>query len=353
MMQKEYTTIGVMSGSSLDGLDIVAVKFTKSDKWSFEILEGDTFPYTMAWRQKLIKAHQLKALDFLLLHKEYGKFIGEMINNFLEDSELKVDLIASHGHTIFHQPDKGITFQIGDGYSIAAETKKTVVSDFRSMDVALGGQGAPLVPVGDMLLFNEYNYCINLGGFANISYDQAGKRYAFDICPVNTVINYYSNILNLDYDRDGKIGNSGILNPELLNKLNNLRFYNSISPKSLGIEWVMKEFIPIVESYNIPIEDKMRTLYEHIAIQISLSTTFKKDSKILITGGGAYNTFLIKLIRKRINHTIVIPDEKIVDFKEAMIFAFLGVLRSRNEFNCLASVTGAKSDCICGLTHRT
>ncbi|MFH2142128.1 MAG: anhydro-N-acetylmuramic acid kinase [Bacteroidota bacterium] len=352
-MQDEYITVGVMSGSSLDGLDIVAVRFYKTNKWNFEILDGDTYPYTLSWRQKLMTAHQLGAFEFLLLHKEYGKFIGEMVNNFLEDFGYDVDLIASHGHTIFHQPEKGITFQIGDGYSIAALTRKTVVSDFRSMDVALGGQGAPLVPIGDMLLFEEYDYCINLGGFANISFNQAGKRYAFDICPVNTVINYYSNILNLEFDRDGKIGNSGNLNTELLHRLNNILYYNSVSPKSLGIEWVMKEFIPIVESYNIPIEDKMRTLYEHIAVQISLSTTFKKDCMILITGGGAYNTFLIKLIRKRINHSIFIPDEQIVDFKEAMIFAFLGVLRSRNEYNCMASVTGARTDCICGLTHRT
>ncbi|MFH2095711.1 MAG: anhydro-N-acetylmuramic acid kinase [Bacteroidota bacterium] len=352
-MKDNYHAIGVMSGSSLDGLDMALVSFTKSDRWNFEFIKGDTLPYTSQWKNRLMDAQNLCAFDFLLFHKEYGKFIGQNVLEFLDDCEIDCNLISSHGHTIFHQPDKGVSFQLGDGYSIAAITGKTVVSDFRSMDVALGGQGAPMVPVGDMFLFGEYDYCLNLGGFANISYDQNGKRIAYDICPVNTVINYYANLKNMEFDRDGKLANEGRIHKELLFALNNIMFYNSISPKSLGREWLMSEFIPIVENFRIPVEDKLRTIYEHIAIQVSLSTTFKKQCRILVSGGGAYNNFLMKLIRKRINHTIIVPDENIVDFKEALIFAFLGVLRIRDEINSLASVTGARQDSIGGITHRT
>ncbi len=352
-MENSYNVIGVMSGSSLDGLDICHVNFVKNGDWEFNFIKGDTYPYSSYWKKKLIDAPNITTIEFLQLHKEYGTFIGERILDFTNDCTEETDLISSHGHTIFHQPDKGLTFQIGDGYSIAAKTNKTVVSDLRSMDVALGGQGAPMVPVGDMFLFGKYDYCLNLGGFANISYDMNGTRYAFDICPVNIVINHYANEMKMEYDTDGKIAQSGRISTPLLKELNSLRYYKTLSPKSLGREWVSAKFIPIVEKYKLDLKDKLRTICEHIAIQITLSTTFKKDSNILLTGGGAYNRFLIKLIRKRINHTIIIPDENIIDFKEAIIFAFLGLLRIRDENNSLASVTGAKKDSICGITHKT
>ncbi len=351
-MKNSYNVVGVMSGSSLDGLDICLVNFTKNGNWEFSILKGETYNYSSQWKQKLKDAPYLNALDFLKFHKEYGIFIGERILDFLFDTYEDIDLISSHGHTVFHQPEKGITFQIGDGYSIAAKTKITVVSDLRSMDVALGGQGAPMVPIGDMFLFGDYDYCLNLGGFANVSYSINNNRIAFDICPVNIVINHYANKLKKEFDTDGKIAQSGYVSQSLLKELNNIDFYKTVSPKSLSREWVFESFIPIIEKYDIDIYDKLRTIYEHIAIQLSASTKFKKEGNILITGGGTYNRFLIKLIRKMMNHTIVIPEETIIDFKEAMVFGFLGLLKYRNELNCLASVTGAKKDCTGGLIYR-
>lgn len=351
-MKDSYNVIGVMSGSSLDGLDICLVNFVKNGVWEFNIIKGETYPYSSQWRNKLNEAPGLNTFDFLKLHKEYGSFIGERIQEFLLDVDEDVDLISSHGHTVFHQPEKGITFQIGDGYSIATRTKTTVVSDLRSMDVALGGQGAPMVPIGDMFLFGDYDYCLNMGGFANISYSINDKRIAFDICPVNIVVNHYAREFNQDFDVDGKMAQSGDVSPSLLKELNNINFYKTASPKSLSREWVFEHFIPVVEKYNIRIEDKLRTIYEHIAIQISAVTKLKTNSNILMTGGGAYNRFLIKLIRKMINHQIIIPEETIIDFKEAMIFGFLGLLKFRNEKNCLASVTGASKDCVAGLIYR-
>lgn len=352
MEQKEYNVIGVMSGTSLDGLDIALVKFVEhNNKWLFDLIAGETYEYDKKWKEKLITASSLPVTDFLLLHREYGQFISDRIKDFLEEYDNHVDIISSHGHTVIHRPDLKTTFQLGDGYTIAKNTQITTIADFRTKDVVMNGQGAPLVPYGDKLLFEEYDYCINLGGFANISYDIKGTRYAFDICPVNTIINFYAEKLSLSYDIDGRTAKKGKLNRELLGKLNQIRFYRSLSPKSLGIEWLEREFIPVIESYNIPIEDKLRTVYEHIAIQIALSTTFNKDSKILLTGGGAYNKFLVKLIRKRINHRIIIPDDYIIDYKEALIFSLLGLLRYQNKINCLASVTGALKDTSCGIIY--
>ena len=349
-----YHVIGVMSGSSLDGLDIAFCHFKKKEKkWEFKILKAHTIPYSKKWKENLSTAHQRNAYDFIKLHKEYGKFIGLKINNFLNDCDetRHIKLVSSHGHTIFHKPDEHITFQIGDGATIAATTKITTISDFRSMDVALGGQGAPLVPVGDELLFNEYDYCLNFGGFANISFNKDNKRIGYDLCPVNIIINHLTNIINKDYDKNGEMARQGIVNKKLLGELNNIEYYSYQPPKSLGKEWLETGFLPIINKYDIKLVDKLRTIYEHIAIQITQASKKKEQKSILLTGGGTHNKFLVELIKKQTHHRIIIPDKIIIDFKEAIIFAFLGVLRLRNEINCLSSATGAKYDNFGGVIY--
>lgn len=338
-----------MSGTSLDGLDIAACTYKySSSKWSFSVDRTTTIPYSHDWKHKLIKAQNLNGFSLIDLHKTYGKYLGEKVNEFLEGNSDTIEIIASHGHTIFHEPDKMLTFQLGDGNSIAAETNITTISDFRSLDVALGGQGAPLVPIGDELLFGDYEFCLNLGGFSNISYNLNGKRLAYDPSPANIAVNYLMNSLGKEYDQDGITGRSGKLNEQLLEELNGLKYYQKPPPKSLGREWLEKDFIPILDQYAISIEDKISTIYEHIAWQISQPIQSLKKGKILVTGGGAHNSFLIERLKYNTKHQIITPETQIIDFKEAIIFAFLGVLRLRNEINCLASVTGASRNNIGG-----
>ena len=345
MSEKKYHVLGLMSGTSLDGLDIAGCTFEKkNDNWNFSVNKTLTLPYPEYWKKELSNAHQLEGFSLVELDKSFGKYMGVRINEFLKGSPIIYDLIASHGHTIFHQPKKGISFQIGDGNTIAAETRISTICDFRSLDVALGGQGAPLVPIGDKLLFNDYDFCLNLGGFSNISFNYKGQRIAFDPSPANLPINYLMNSLNKAYDTDGETGRTGQIDKNLLNKLNGLSFYMQKAPKSLGREWIENEFIPILNSSNIAIEDKLRTVYEHLAIQITKPMGNSQTGKLLITGGGTHNKFLIERIRSHTKHQVIIPSKEIIDFKEAIIFAFLGVLRYRNEVNCLASVTGARKD---------
>ena len=277
------------------------------------------------------------------LDKVYGDYLGTLINNFIYNYKIgTIDFIASHGHTILHQPEKGITLQIGSGKIIAAKTKQKVVCDFRTQDVALGGQGAPLVPIGDELLFADYDYCLNLGGFSNVSFKKDQERIAFDICPVNIVLNYYANLLDLPYDDEGKIAAQGSINVALLDKLNQLEYYQQQPPKSLGLEWVQQEIFPLINAEEKNVQHILRTFIEHIAIQIS--AIIKGNSSILITGGGAFNIFLMQRIAKHANVKISAPNKTLINYKEALIFAFLGLLRLDNQINCLKSVTGANKD---------
>jgi len=348
-MVNEQTILGVMSGTSLDGLDFALCKFKKEGaNYSYEVIKTGFASYSSEVKKQLQNAHNLSSYDFIKFHKWYGKFIGENINNFLKENQ-KPDFIASHGHTIFHKPNENITFQIGDGAFISAETNISTVSDFRNLDTALKGQGAPLVPIGDKLLFSEDDFCINLGGFANISFDnENNERIAFDICPVNIVVNELVKPFRKDYDEDGKIGKSGKINIELLNELNNIPFYSEKAPKSLGREYSEKYHLPIIEKYNITQEDKIRTFYKHIAVQISEVLKTKENSKVLVTGGGTHNSFLISEIQKETKNKLIIPSNEIIDFKEAIIFAFLGFLRINEGVNTLKSVTGAKKNNIGG-----
>ena len=340
--------IGVMSGTSLDGMDLAAVEFQeKNNMWNFSLIMAETLQYTKKWRDNLKKAHLLPKKKLSELHTEYGQYIGKQINRVIAKTNITPDLVASHGHTIFHQPEKHFTFQLGNGEEIAALTKVTTVADFRTGDVALGGQGAPLVPVGDKLLFPDFEYCLNLGGFANISFEKNNQRLAFDICPVNIILNRFAEKQGYPFDKNGELGRDGKVNIELLQKLNNLAFYKQKRPKSLGREWLEKEFIPVLENSSISEPDKLRTIYAHIAQQIA--AVVLNSGKMLVTGGGAFNTFLIEQISTYTKTKIVIPSEEIIKYKEAIIFAFLGVLRIRNINNCFASVTGATKDSCAGI----
>lgn len=338
-----------MSGTSLDGLDIVLCKFSFQSKWSFSILKYKTIYYSKEWKKKLFNAPNLSGLDLIILHKQFGQYIGESVLAFLENNDYKIDLIASHGHTVFHQPEKKLTLQIGDGNEIATTTGIKTISDFRSGDIALGGQGAPLVPIGDKLLFSEYDYCINIGGFANISFEKNNKRFAYDICPANIVLNSLANKSGYPFDKGGKLGRLGKINSELFNELNNLDYYSKRYPKSLGKEWLDVSFIPILNAFKTSSEDQIRSIYEHIAYQITNSLPNDNKYKTLITGGGAFNNFIIELIMQKTKSQIIIPDNIIIEYKEALIFAFLGVLKLENKVNCLSSVTGAKRDSSSGI----
>ncbi|WGH76999.1 anhydro-N-acetylmuramic acid kinase [Tenacibaculum tangerinum] len=335
--------IGVMSGTSLDGIDIAYIKIHQNIYKDFKILKAETISYNSYWKEKLQEAINYNAADLEELDIEYGKFLGQVIHNFITKHTVsRLDFIASHGHTVLHQPELGVTLQVGNGQEIANITKKEVVCDFRTQDVALGGQGAPLVPIGDKLLFADYDYCLNLGGFANISYEKNNKRIAFDICPVNIVLNHYTRKLGLDFDEGGKIASKGKINDALLESLNSLNFYATEPPKSLGLEWVKEHVFPLIDRKETDISTILRTFVEHSAMQIAKIIT--KKSKILVTGGGAFNSFLMDRIAFYLKKPIPLVTRELIDYKEALVFAFLGLLKRKGEVNCLQSVTGAKEN---------
>lgn len=334
-----------MSGTSMDGVDLAYCEFEINDlKWNFKISCADTIPYPEVWITRLTHLHEQPIFLYPKTDAFYGKYLGQLVNDFIKKNHLVVDLISSHGHTIFHQPENGFTAQIGSGAAIYAETNLPVVCDFRTADVSLGGQGAPLVPIGDRELFSEYDACLNLGGFANISFTNKDSLTAFDVCPCNIILNQVANTMNFPFDDEGKIAASGEINIELLNELNALDFYKKKNAKSLGAEWVNETFYSIVKNYElINAKDLMATFADHIAVQISEVLIQNKIKNILVTGGGTLNAHLIDLIKIKTKSKteLIIPDIKIIQHKEALIFAFLGVLRMRNENNILKTVTGA------------
>ncbi len=344
MANNEFKVIGVMSGTSLDGIDLAYITFNFSQFWNFRIEKVETIEYDDTWL-KILKnlvsnsLNELKDIDY-----RYTKLLVKVIDSFIKRNNIgTLDAICSHGHTALHQPEKGLTYQIGNKELLSKELKQNVVCDFRIQDVRLGGQGAPLVPVGDTLLFGNYDYCLNLGGFANISTEKENKRIAYDICPVNTVLNHYASILGFSYDDKGELASQGKLDSQLLDDLNGLKFYSLAYPKSLGLEFVKYEILPLIESYNLNPKDVLRTFVEHIAYQISKELN-NQNSTVFITGGGAYNLFLIDRINSKTEAEILIPSNQLVNYKEALIFGLLGVLKLRGEINCLSSVTGAKND---------
>ncbi|RMG79223.1 MAG: anhydro-N-acetylmuramic acid kinase [Bacteroidetes bacterium] len=348
--------IGLMSGTSTDGVDIAYCDFElKNQQWNFKIIEATTKKYDSEWVKKLKNAVNLPGTELMALDAEYGTFLGQLVKDFTEDGGFQPNLIASHGHTVFHNPAK-YSFQIGSGAHIAAKMLLPVVSNFRQTDTAKGGQGAPLVSLGDKLLFHEYDACLNLGGFANISFDWKKERIGFDICPVNVVLNYVASKLFLPFDPNGENAAKGKMIPELYRELNHLEYYQMHPPKSLGMEWVNKFVIPLIEKYSYhEIPDILHTLTEHIAMQIAKVLNHYSLYTVLTTGGGVYNSYLITRINAHLDHkkipqgkVLAIPEPDIIDFKEALIFAFLGMLRYQRKINILSSYTGAESDSVGG-----
>jgi anhydro-N-acetylmuramic acid kinase len=354
-----YRTIGLMSGSSLDGLDIVFAEFYENaGNWNFEIKAANCYEYSNEWKVRLQNATSLSALDYQLLHTEYGHYLGREINRFIEENNLhyQVGLIASHGHTTFHVPSKKMTAQLGDGSAIAAETKLPVVSDLRSLDVAFGGQGAPIVPIGEKLLLKDYSMFLNLGGIANISFNLPDKYIAYDVCPANRVLNLIATLVNKDFDEGGQMAALGNVNEALLNKLNAFEYYQQPYPKSLANNFGTDEIFPLLKSFGLPHNDLLRTYVEHIFQQIkfAVADNYKLQTanhKLFITGGGAFNSFLIERLIEELSATgieAVVPGENLIKYKEALIMGFIGVLRWRQEYNVLSSVTGAERDSIGG-----
>ena len=347
-MINKTNIIGLMSGSSLDGIDLVDVDFWNDGKWHFEIVAKDNYDYDDEWKCKLSDAfyfnqNQLQSLDY-----QYSTLLGKVTEAFIDKYNLKPEIVASHGHTIFHRPQEHYTLQIGDGQALANECGVTVINDFRTEDVLKGGQGAPLVPIGDKLLFSDYPICLNIGGIANVSYDVDGQRIAYDICIANQALNYLSNRLSLPYDKDGNIARGGTIDNQLLKTLNSHNFYSQKYPKSLGREFFEENIKPLLEKRD-DIANMMATFVEHIAMQIAKSiddvkTCHGVSLQMLITGGGAKNKYLVERIQAHTRHHVVVPSDDIIDYKEALVFAFLGLLRNRNEINVLKSVTGANSD---------
>lgn len=352
-----YRAIGIMSGSSLDGLDIVFATFSQEGgKWSYEIIESACYIYEEEWKSRLEQATSLSALDYQLLHTEYGHYIGQKVNEFIEDRGLhyKVALIASHGHTTFHLPSKKMTAQLGDGAAIAAETSLPVISDLRALDVAFGGQGAPIVPIGEKMLLGEYEYFLNIGGIANLSYN-AEPYVAFDICPANRVLNMLAAETGRSFDDGGSMAASGTVNAALLFQLNQLDYYGQPYPKSLANDFGTSVVYPLIKNAGITTADALRTYTEHIAQQIRKSIAGSlvpsQNSRLLVTGGGAFNRFLVERIQENFRDLPIevdIPDANLVSYKEALIMAFIGVLRWRQEYNVLSSVTGATRNSIGG-----
>jgi anhydro-N-acetylmuramic acid kinase len=374
-----YRAIGVMSGSSLDGLDIAFSEFQENaGAWIYAIRKADCYSYDKGWIEKLRTAVSLSGLDYQLLHVEYGHYIGQQVNRFIEENDLhyQVALISSHGHTTFHVPSKKMTAQLGDGASIAAETQLPVVSDLRAIDLAFGGQGAPIVPIGEKLLMGDYDSFLNLGGIANISF-KTEPYIAFDICAANRVLNMLANEAGKEYDDGGAIAGSGIIKTELLEKLNALDYYKQRYPKSLANDFGTDIVYPMIKSEGFSTPDALRTYTEHIVVQICNAIRSSNNLeplqpspsgrisnaddqhpdisrlalKLLATGGGALNSFLIQRLTEGLNELgidVVVPDESLIKFKEAMIMAFMGVLRWRQEYNVLSSVTGAARDTIGG-----
>ena len=343
----------------MDGVDIAYCEFdmpdetlNKKTKIHFAIKIAETIPYPERWMTRLTHLNEQPIFLYPKTDAYYGKYLGQLVTDFIKKNNLTVDLISSHGHTIFHQPENGFTAQIGDGAAIQAETNLPVVCNFRTVDVALGGQGAPLVPVGDHGLFSEYDTCLNLGGFANISFTENDLLKAFDICPCNTILNHVAAWKNLPFDDKGKIAENGKVNTDLLTELNELEFYKKHDAKSLGKEWVNEKFWPVVKKFDsLNDEDLMATFAEHISIQISIVIHSANAKNILLTGGGALNDFLIHLITKKTSSKMIIPELNIINYKEALIFAYLGVLRVRNEINVMSSVTGAIKNSIGGALY--
>ena len=352
-----FKVLGIMSGTSLDGLDLAYCHlWQQQGQWQYKIKNATSVPYSDTMRESLKTAIQLSAIEHLQLHNNYGKWLGDQVNNFRDNHKLKIDFVASHGHTSHHQPDLGLTYQLGSGQHLANTTGLKTICDFRTNDVALGGQGAPLVPIGDDLLFGDYNFCLNLGGISNISFKIKGERIAYDIGLANMILNYITQKEGIAYDKGGGLARSGKVNNVLLEALNALPFYTLPFPKSTGYEWFLKEVVPLVEHQKDSMENLLCSAVHHISDQVSkqiLQYAGDGENTLLVTGGGALNTFLTDLLREKLGQkiTITVPDKTLINFKEALVFALMGVLRHEEEINVLSSVTGASANSSSGVVY--
>lgn len=352
--KNNFKVIGLMSGTSLDGLDIAYCHFRKNrGRWSFSLKKATTIKYSPAWTVNLSTAQNLTAEQLVELDSQYGQFLGKACSDFIRRNKLKVDFIASHGHTIFHQPQKSFTYQLGNGVALHAVCGLPVVFDFRSLDVILGGEGAPLVPAGDKFLFGEYDVCLNLGGIANLSRDIKGKRIAFDICFNNMGLNYLMATIGKEFDKGGAMSSEGVVDAEMLKKLDGVYSDLRKGRPSLGREIFEQRVRPILDDPAIPLNNKLRTMTLSSAKEIALAVSSQKSRcNVLCTGGGAFNSFFMSQLLDQCgdNITLIVPNADVIKFKEAIVFAFLGVLKVRGEVNCLKSVTGARRDSCSGST---
>lgn len=353
---QKYNMIGLMSGTSGDGLDIAAVHFELDETWSFHIEQAETHPFPDELEHRLLTSHLMSGIELTRLDVDFGKWMGEQVKDFCEKHRLEPHAVCSHGHTVFHQPSVGLTHQVGNGWAIHQASGQIVINDFRMLDVQLGGQGAPLVPIGDQMLFPEADFCLNLGGISNISMESNGARVAFDCSPFNLLLNSEAKKLGKPFDEGGTIARSGEVNLPLFKALNQIGFYSEKASKSLAREDLDRDFSPLIEKSGLSAADVLCTLVEHFAYQIGkviLSFSQKKDPTVLLSGGGAYHTYFIERLDHYLNANWIPmkADSQLIEFKEAVIFAFLGVLKLRGENNCLASVTGAARDNCGGIIY--
>ncbi len=349
-----------MSGTSLDGLDMAYCEFSLKDgQWQFAIKAADTKKYDKVWETQLSQITKVSGESLVITDLKLGTWMGEAVKAFMVEHQLQPDFISSHGHTVFHQPEIGLTYQIGNGFALQAASGKPVISNFRNFDLAIGGQGAPLVPAGDQLLFANYDFCLNLGGIANVSTQLQDKRIAFDICPANMPLNHFAQKAGYYYDPEGSMAASGNIHQATLEKLNSRKYYKKAYPKSLGYEWVAKYVINTLEAARLSPEDALATSVHHTARQVADSLLHLLKEKnttkanVLVTGGGAFNQYLMQCMQDYTQGSIAftIPDAQLVGYKEALVFALLGVLRLRHEPNCLSSVTGAAYDHSAGVVY--
>ncbi len=346
-----------MSGSSLDGLDVAACLLTaENGQWYYHMEAAHTYPFPDSLRLALQKAGgKASGEDVDTADAQLGQFSAACVRTFLNDYDVTVPLlIAQHGHTLVHAPAEGYSLQIGNAAVLANSTGIPVVSNFRNADIAAGGQGAPLVPICDELLFNDYAFCLNIGGIANVSMRIQGERIGYDICPANQLLNFLALEKGLPYDAGGKIAASGQINNQLLTALEEQPYYRLAPPKSLDNGYVQQAFLTLLQQFDIPLEDKLRTCTEHIALRISqsfLSAGATQKDRILISGGGAFNTFLVERIQMLSDIPIPLPDRKVIEYKEALAMALMAALFWRKENNCIPSVTGARQAVCSGTLH--
>lgn len=357
-LKSEYLGLGLMSGSSLDGLDIAAVRFHLENQrvQKFAILEAKTYEYEEKWVSRLENLANASALDFAKTHVFYGHFIGKKIIEFCRTYKIKPEFAACHGHTIFHQPENRFTFQVGCGQTISSYLRCPLVNDFRTKDLAHGGQGAPLVPLVEKELFPGVDIFINLGGFANISIYKGEQSLGFDVTACNRVLNYYAwKYSRQPYDKNGEIASQGEICYDLLKKIHQVQYFEQKPPKSLGNEWLEEHIFPLLDEHVsfIGYPSVLRTWVEHITMQIVSWLRSWGKASVLVTGGGAKNVFLVQNLKKHSGGSIrwIDANEKLIDFKESLIFAYLGLktlLGHKHEI--LENITGGKN-CILGSIH--